>query len=261
MRVWQPGATLVGAGANVRDWSWAHDEAAALRRCTASRVRTGCVPRLASASCSARRRSRSSRRCCIGLAVNEVTREEPQTTTCPGSLGGFLAAGSGRCSRAATGQTYFTGWTGETMLADLRNHLFRHLQRLSLGFYERNRRGRARQPHHERRRGARPARHRRRHLAAPGHADDGRTAVITLAARLAARSRDADAVVPGSCSPAGSGALAGAVPQNRRVRERLSNVTARSPRHRRHARPAGVPPRARGRTRRTSPRSTSPTAR
>jgi ABC-type multidrug transport system fused ATPase/permease subunit len=38
-------------------------------------------------------------------------------------------------------QTYFTGWTGERMLADLRNHLFRHLQRLSLGFYERNRAG------------------------------------------------------------------------------------------------------------------------
>jgi ATP-binding cassette, subfamily B, bacterial len=39
------------------------------------------------------------------------------------------------------GQTYFTGWTGERMLADLRGHLFRHLQRLSLGFYERNRAG------------------------------------------------------------------------------------------------------------------------
>jgi ATP-binding cassette subfamily B protein len=38
-------------------------------------------------------------------------------------------------------QTYFTGWTGERMLADLRNHLFRHFQRLSLGFYERNRAG------------------------------------------------------------------------------------------------------------------------
>jgi ABC-type multidrug transport system fused ATPase/permease subunit len=43
----------------------------------------------------------------------------------------------------ATGwaQTYFTGWTGERMLADLRNRHFRHLQRLSLGFYERNRAG------------------------------------------------------------------------------------------------------------------------
>ena len=42
---------------------------------------------------------------------------------------------------ASYAQTYFTGWTGERMLADLRNHLFRHLQRLSLGFYERNRAG------------------------------------------------------------------------------------------------------------------------
>ena len=38
-------------------------------------------------------------------------------------------------------QTYFTGWTGERILADLRNTLFRHLQRLSLGYYERNRAG------------------------------------------------------------------------------------------------------------------------
>jgi ATP-binding cassette subfamily B protein len=38
-------------------------------------------------------------------------------------------------------QTYYTGWTGERMLADLRNRVFRHLQRLSLGFYERNRAG------------------------------------------------------------------------------------------------------------------------
>jgi ATP-binding cassette subfamily B protein len=38
-------------------------------------------------------------------------------------------------------QTFYTGWTGERMLADLRNQVFRHLQRLSLGFYERNRAG------------------------------------------------------------------------------------------------------------------------
>jgi ATP-binding cassette subfamily B protein len=42
---------------------------------------------------------------------------------------------------ASSAQTYFTGWTGERILADLRNTLFRHLQRLSLGFYERNRAG------------------------------------------------------------------------------------------------------------------------
>jgi ABC-type multidrug transport system fused ATPase/permease subunit len=38
-------------------------------------------------------------------------------------------------------QTYFTGWVGERALADLRIRLFDHLQRLSLGFYERNRTG------------------------------------------------------------------------------------------------------------------------
>ena len=38
-------------------------------------------------------------------------------------------------------QTYFTGWVGERVLADLRRDLFKHLQRLPLGFYERNRTG------------------------------------------------------------------------------------------------------------------------
>ena len=38
-------------------------------------------------------------------------------------------------------ETYLTGWVGERILADLRKQLFAHLQRLSLGFYERNRAG------------------------------------------------------------------------------------------------------------------------
>ncbi|MDQ4019551.1 MAG: ABC transporter ATP-binding protein/permease, partial [Actinomycetota bacterium] len=42
---------------------------------------------------------------------------------------------------ATAAQTYLTGWVGERILADLRQGLFRHLQRLSLGFYERNRAG------------------------------------------------------------------------------------------------------------------------
>ncbi|MBA3348376.1 MAG: ABC transporter ATP-binding protein, partial [Actinobacteria bacterium] len=37
--------------------------------------------------------------------------------------------------------TYLTGWVGERILADLRNRLFRHLERLSMGYYERNRAG------------------------------------------------------------------------------------------------------------------------
>src|SRR5229473_5094826 len=38
-------------------------------------------------------------------------------------------------------ETYMTGWVGERILADLRIALFGHLQRLSLGFYERTRAG------------------------------------------------------------------------------------------------------------------------
>ena len=55
-------------------------------------------------------------------------------------MGAFVIAGLVYLGASAA-QTYFTGWTGERVLADLRNGLFRHLQRLSLGYYERNRAG------------------------------------------------------------------------------------------------------------------------
>ena len=42
---------------------------------------------------------------------------------------------------ATYAQTYLTGWVGERMLADLRTQLFGHLQKLSLGYYERTRAG------------------------------------------------------------------------------------------------------------------------
>ena len=42
---------------------------------------------------------------------------------------------------AGVAQVYLTSWVGERVLADLRLRLFRHLGRLSLGFYERNRTG------------------------------------------------------------------------------------------------------------------------
>lgn len=38
-------------------------------------------------------------------------------------------------------ETYFTGWVGERVLNDLRVDLFRHMQRLSLGYFERQRTG------------------------------------------------------------------------------------------------------------------------
>jgi len=55
-------------------------------------------------------------------------------------VGAFLLAGLLNWGMSYA-QTYLTGWVGERILADLRNDLFRHLQRLSLGFYERNRAG------------------------------------------------------------------------------------------------------------------------
>jgi ATP-binding cassette subfamily B protein len=74
----------------------------------------------------------------IGRAVDEVRRG--RTHALGWIVVAFVAAGALGIV-ASYAQTYFTGWTGERMLADLRNHLFRHLQRLSLGFYERNRAG------------------------------------------------------------------------------------------------------------------------
>jgi len=52
----------------------------------------------------------------------------------------FVAAGLANWGMTYV-ETYLTGWVGERILADLRNELFGHLQRLSLGFYERNRAG------------------------------------------------------------------------------------------------------------------------
>ncbi|HET9437240.1 MAG TPA: ABC transporter ATP-binding protein [Gaiellaceae bacterium] len=52
----------------------------------------------------------------------------------------FVAAGIATFGLSSA-QTYFTGWVGERGLADLRIRLFAHLQRLSLGYYERNRTG------------------------------------------------------------------------------------------------------------------------
>jgi ATP-binding cassette subfamily B protein len=74
----------------------------------------------------------------LGRTVDEV--RHGQTARLGLLVVAFVAAGAlGIVFTYA--QTYFTGWTGERMLADLRDQLFRHLQRLSLGFYERNRAG------------------------------------------------------------------------------------------------------------------------
>src|SRR5262249_36864323 len=74
-----------------------------------------------------------------GVAVNQGI-EKGDTQTLVIVVIAFLAAGIlNLLPRDA--QTPFTRCDGERILADLRNLLFRHLQRLSLGFYERNRAG------------------------------------------------------------------------------------------------------------------------
>ena len=138
MRVWQPGSHLVsGQNRKVDDWSWA----ATKRRLTAlyrlarpyrRRVLLAIGTLLAATAASL------APPILIGRAVDTISSGNI------GNLGWIVVAFVAvsivgvACSYA---QTYFTGWVGERMLADLRNHLFGHLQRLSLGFYERNRAG------------------------------------------------------------------------------------------------------------------------
>ena len=138
MRVWQPGSSLVShRKVVVDDWSWA----ATKRRLTALyrlarpyRLRTA----FAIGSLVAATAASLAPPLLIGIAVNDVG--NGRTGPLPWLVAAFVGASviGVVCSYA---QTYFTGWTGERMLADLRNHLFRHLQRLSLGFYERTRAG------------------------------------------------------------------------------------------------------------------------
>ena len=139
MKVWQAGSHLtMQRGAEVDDWSWAQ---------TVRRVST-----LARLTAPYRARTLLA---VISLLVATVTALLPpllaKLAIDDGINGGdvgaltlyialFLVAGLANLL-ASMAQTYFTGWTGERILADLRNKLFRHLQRLSLGFYERNRAG------------------------------------------------------------------------------------------------------------------------
>ncbi len=150
MRVWQPGSSLVShKKVVVEDWSWA----ATKRRLTAlyrlarpHRAKTF----VAIASLLAATAASLAPPILIGAAVDIATNVKATgllgwvINLFHGSLGLVVAAFvfvSVIGVICSYGQTYWTGWVGERMLADLRNHLFRHLQRLSLGFYERNRAG------------------------------------------------------------------------------------------------------------------------
>jgi ABC-type multidrug transport system fused ATPase/permease subunit len=139
MRVWQPGSHLMrDRGAEVSDWSWRQTvrRVSTLARLTKPyKLQTT----LAIVSLLAATATSLAPPYLAKVAIDRGIRQE-QLTTLTWVVAAFLAAGVANLFAGAA-QTYFTGWTGERILADLRNLLFRHLQRLSLGFYERNRAG------------------------------------------------------------------------------------------------------------------------
>jgi ATP-binding cassette subfamily B protein len=139
MKVWQPGGHLTQVrGTKVDDWSW---------RATVRRIKT--LARL-----TAPYKGRTALALGFLLLATAVSLAPPYLAKLAidhgilkGDLGAlswitafFVVAGVATIATSAA-QTYFTGWTGERILADLRRKLFKHLQRLSLGYYERNRAG------------------------------------------------------------------------------------------------------------------------
>jgi ABC-type multidrug transport system fused ATPase/permease subunit len=139
MRVWQAGSHLsMERGARVSDWSWRQTARRlhTLARLTAPyKLRTA----LSIGSLLAATGTALAPPFLAKLAIDDGIRKH-DLTKLGWVVAGFLAAGIANWGTSYA-QTYFTGWTGERILADLRNQLFRHLQRLSLGFYERNRAG------------------------------------------------------------------------------------------------------------------------
>jgi ABC-type multidrug transport system fused ATPase/permease subunit len=139
VKVWQPGSHLSAQrDAKVEDWSWQRTarRVSTLARLTAPyKGRTAlAVLALLAATLTALAPPFLAK-----LALDDGIRQRDlHTLTLIVAL--FLVAGAANLATSAA-QTYFTGWTGERILADLRNKLFRHLQGLSLGFYERNRAG------------------------------------------------------------------------------------------------------------------------
>src|SRR5438874_367141 len=139
MRVWQPGSHLtMQRGAEVEDWSWRRTRRriATLARLTAPyRTRTTLsIFSLLAATATALAPPFLSK-----YAIDDGIRRHNLGTLWV-IVGAFLLAGLANWGMSYV-QTYLTGWVGERILADLRNKLFGHLQRLSLGFFERNRAG------------------------------------------------------------------------------------------------------------------------
>jgi len=139
MRVWQAGGHLSEErGAKVHDWSWRRT-----RKRLALLVQTarpyGSRTILAVVTLLAYTLVALAPPYLAKLAVDEGIRSGDLATLAR-VVGLFVVAGAATLALSSA-QTYLTGWVGERVLADLRNRLFGHLQRLSLGYYERNRTG------------------------------------------------------------------------------------------------------------------------
>jgi len=139
MRVHQPGSSLMRErGADVDDWSWrtTRRRFGTLWRLTRPyRGRTGLsVISLLSATATALAPPYLAKYA-LDDAINGHTGAKLEIVVAI-----FVAAGLANWGMTYV-ETYLTGWVGERILADLRKQLFGHLQRLSLGFYERNRAG------------------------------------------------------------------------------------------------------------------------
>ena len=139
MKVWQFSSHLTDErGAKVEDWSWRRTRhrlrrLAGLARPYPLRTAVAIVTLVAYTV--------------VALLPPYLAKLAVDDGIVPGDLtaltlvvAAFLAAGAAAFALSSV-QTYFTGWVGERALADLRIDLFRHLQRLSLGYYERNRTG------------------------------------------------------------------------------------------------------------------------
>ncbi|MFL5967542.1 MAG: ABC transporter ATP-binding protein [Gaiellaceae bacterium] len=139
MKVWQPGGHLMRErGAEVEDWSWARTRRrvgmlARLTRPYKARTILSIFALLAATATALAPPFLSKYAIDDGIRNNDLEKLW-------WIVGLFLLAGLLNWGLSYA-QTYLTGWVGERILADLRIRLFGHLQRLSLGFFERNRAG------------------------------------------------------------------------------------------------------------------------
>src|SRR5437868_1759143 len=139
LRVHQPGGSLMRQrGAEVEDWSWntTRRRLGVLWRLTKPyRLRTFLSVFSLLAATATALAPPSLAKYALDDAIHDETGARLVLI-----ISIFVAAGLANWGMTYV-ETYMTGWVGERILADLRKQLFGHLQRLSLGFYERNRAG------------------------------------------------------------------------------------------------------------------------